>query len=137
MPRVKRAVGAKKKRKKTLKQTKGFRWGRSNKYRLAKDALRHALAYSYRDRRAKKRSFRRLWQIKIGAGVRSQGLSYSKFIDGLKKNKIEIDRKVLANLAENNPDVFLKIVEMVKGEEKKPVTKKEVKKTAKKTPTKK
>lgn len=114
MPRVKRAVGAHKKRKKTLKLTKGFRWGRKAKYRLAKDALRHALTYAYRDRRVKKRDFRKLWQIQINAACREQGITYSRFINGLKKNKIELDRKILADLAQKNPEIFAKIVEIVK-----------------------
>lgn len=114
MTRVKRAVGARKKRKKTLKLTKGFKWGRKAKYKLAKDALRHALVYAYRDRRVKKRDFRRLWQIQINAACREHGLTYSRFLNGLKKNKIELDRKILADLAQKNPAVFLKIVEMVR-----------------------
>ncbi len=111
VPRVKRAVGARKKRKKTLKQTKGYMWGRKNKYRLAKDALRHAQAHAYKDRRRKKREFRALWNIKINAACRAHGLTYSKFIDNLKKHNIEIDRKILASLAQNDPETFKKIVE--------------------------
>jgi large subunit ribosomal protein L20 len=111
VPRVKRAVQAHKKRKKTLKETKGFMWGRKNKYRAAKDALRHAQTHAYKDRRRKKREFRALWNIQINAAVRQQGLTYSKFIAGLKKNKIELDRKILAELAQKNPEAFKKIVE--------------------------
>lgn len=114
MTRVKRAVGAHKKRKKTLKLTKGFKWGRKTKYRLAKDALRHALTYAHRDRRVKKRDFRRLWQIQINAACKGHGITYSRFINALKKNKIELDRKILADLAKNNPEVFSKIIEMVR-----------------------
>jgi len=116
MVRVKRGKIAHKRRKKILKQTKGFRWGRKSKYRLAKEALYHALKYSYRDRRVKKRNFRRLWQTKINAAVRNYGLSYSKFIHNLKGKNIEIDRKILAELAENHPEIFKKIVKKVKEE---------------------
>ncbi|PIU42634.1 MAG: 50S ribosomal protein L20 [Parcubacteria group bacterium CG_4_9_14_0_2_um_filter_35_11] len=114
MVRVKRSKTAKKKRKKALKATKGFRWGRKSKYRAAKEALMHARTYQYRDRRRKKRERRALWQIKINAAVRQLGLTYSQFIAGLKKRKIEIDRKILANLAEENPAVFKEIVNKIK-----------------------
>lgn len=86
-------------------------WGRKNKYRLAKDALRHAQVHAYKDRRRKKREFRALWNIQINAACRAQGLTYSKFIDNLKKHNIEVDRKILADLAQNNPEAFKKIVE--------------------------
>lgn len=112
MPRVKRAVHAHKKRRKTLKKTKGYMWGRKSKYRLAKDALRHAQTHAYKDRRRKKREFRALWNIQINAAVRQHSLTYSKFINGLKKNKIELDRKILADLAQNNPETFKKVVEI-------------------------
>lgn len=114
MPRVKRAVGAHKKRKKALKATKGFKWGRKSKYRLAKDALKHARTYAYRDRRKKKTEFRQLWQVQINAACRDLGLSYSKFIKGLKDHGIELDRKVLATIAQKNPQTFAKIVELIK-----------------------
>lgn len=114
MVRVKRSKAAKKRRKKTLKETKGFRWGRKSKYRAAKEALAHARVYQYRDRRRKKREKRALWQIKINAAVREKGLSYSKFIATLKKNKIELNRKILAALAEKKPEIFKKIVEKIK-----------------------
>ncbi len=114
MVRVKRGKAAHKRRKKVLKKTKGFRWGRKSKYKAAKEALLHAGKYAFRDRRTKKRNFRRLWQTQINAACKQQGLSYSKFIHGLKKSKIELDRKALANLAKNNPDIFKKIVEKVK-----------------------
>ena len=114
MTRVKRGVAARKRRKKVIKQAKGFKWGRKTKYKLAKDALRHAWTYSYRDRRRKKRDFRRLWQIKINAAARENGLSYSQFIDKLKKANIELDRKILAHLAEKQPEIFTKIVEKAK-----------------------
>lgn len=111
MTRVKRAVGAHKKRKKILRYAKGFKWDRKSKYRLAKDALRHAWTHAYIDRKRKKRQFRALWNIQINAACRVQGLTYSQFINGLKKNKIELDRKILADLAQNNPEIFKKVVE--------------------------
>jgi large subunit ribosomal protein L20 len=114
MTRVKRGTIAHKRRKKILKQAKGFKWGRKSKYKLAKDALKHAWAHAYKDRKRKKRDFRRLWQIKINAASREQGLTYSQFINKLKKAKIEIDRKILAHLAEKQPEVFEKIVEKIK-----------------------
>ena len=115
MARVKRGKIAHKRRKHWLKYAKGFRWGRKSKYRLAKVALMKAWRYAYRDRRAKKREFRALWQIQINAACRQFGLSYSKFIAGLKKNKIELDRKILANLARNYPQIFEKIVKKARG----------------------
>jgi len=114
MVRVKRGKMAQKRRRHVLKYAKGFRWGRKAKYRAAKEALYHAWEYAYRDRRTKKRDFRALWQIQINAACRQLGLSYSKFISGLKKNKIEINRKILANLAQNHPEIFKKIVEKIK-----------------------
>ena len=114
MTRVKRGVTANKRRKKIIKQAKGFKWGRKSKYKLAKDALKHAWVHAYVDRKKRKRDFRRLWQIKINASSREHGLSYSRFINKLKKAKIEIDRKILAHLAEKKPEVFEKIVEKIK-----------------------
>jgi len=114
MARVKRGKTAHKRRKRTLKQTKGFRWGRKSKYKAAKEALMHAQKYAYRDRRTKKREFRKLWQIQINAACRQLGISYSRFIHALKEKKIELDRKVLAELAKNNPKLFEKIVEKAK-----------------------
>jgi len=114
MARVKRGKTAHKRRKKVLKHTKGFRWERKSKYKAAKEALMHAWKYAYRDRRVKKREFRKLWQIQINAALGQQDLSYSLFIHGLKEKKIEIDRKILADLAKNQPHVFEKIVEEVK-----------------------
>lgn len=113
MTRVKRGTMANKRRKNILKLAKGFKWGRNVKYKLAKDALKHAWTYAYRDRKVRKRDFRRLWQIKINAAVRQQGVTYSRFIEILKKAKIELDRKILANLAEKKPTIFAKIVEKV------------------------
>jgi len=115
MVRVKRGKIASKRRKHLLKYAKGFRWGRKAKYRLAKEALYRAWKYSYRDRKAKKGDFRRSWQIQINAACRQAGISYSKFIAGLKKNKIELNRKILAALAQNHPKIFEKIVEKAKS----------------------
>lgn len=93
---------------------KGFKWRRKSTYRAAKDALRHAWAHAYRDRRRKKRDFRQLWNIKINAACRAESLNYSKFINLLKRKHIELDRKILADLANNHNDIFKKIIEEVK-----------------------
>ena len=114
MVRVKRGKTTHKKRKKLLKEAKGFKWARKSKYRAAKEALIHARKYAYRDRRRKKRDFRRLWQTQINAAVRNYDLSYSKFIHALKEKKIELDRKVLAQMAKEHPKIFEKIVEEIK-----------------------
>jgi len=114
MVRVKRGKTAHKRRKHILKYAKGFRWGRKSKYRLAKDALYHAWEYAYRDRKTKKREFRKLWQTQINAACRKSGVSYSKFIASLKKDKIELDRKILSNLAQNHPPIFEKIIQKIK-----------------------
>ncbi len=114
MVRVKRGTLAHKRRKNLLKYAKGFRWGRKSKYKLAKDALKHAWKYSYRDRKVKKRNFRRLWQIRISAACKPTGISYSRFINGLKKKNIELDRKILATFAKDNPNIFEKIIEEIK-----------------------
>lgn len=113
MTRVKRGVQKRRRKKKIIKQAKGYKWGRKSKYRAAKDALMHAWTYAYRDRRTKKRDFRRLWQIRINAACRQEEISYSKFINALKKNKIELDRKILATLAKDHPKIFKKIVEKI------------------------
>jgi len=112
--RVKRGKTARKRRKRLLKHVKGFRWGRKSKYRAAKEALLHAWTHAYRDRKVKKRDFRRLWQVQINAACRQTGISYSRFIHALKENKIELDRKILAELARNHPKIFEKIAEKVK-----------------------
>ncbi|MBU1178780.1 50S ribosomal protein L20 [Patescibacteria group bacterium] len=114
MVRVKRGIISIKRRRKVLKQTKGFKWGRKSKERLAKEALLHAGKHAFHDRRKKKRNFRKLWQIKVGAGSRQQGLSYSRLIGGLKKAGIGLNRKVLSQLAEKKPEIFNKIVEKAK-----------------------
>ncbi|MFA5420770.1 MAG: 50S ribosomal protein L20 [Patescibacteria group bacterium] len=113
MPRVKRGVMHSKKRRKLLKQVKGFKWGRKNLIKLAKTAQTKAGAHAFVDRRKKKRTNRALWQIKINAFVRECSMSYSRFIDALKKNNVEVDRKILADLSENNKEVMMKIVEKV------------------------
>ena len=114
MPRVKRGKVRATKRKAVLKQTKGYKWGRKNKIRLAKPAIKQAGAFAYRDRKVKKRVNRRLWQTKLNAAVREYGLSYSKFIDALKKKNIGLDRKILADIAENNPKIFAEIIKKIK-----------------------
>jgi len=115
MVRVKGGKFSQKRRRHLLKYAKGFRWGRKSKLRAAKEALMHAWEYAYRDRRTKKREFRKLWQIQINAACRERGILYNKFIAGLKKNKIELDRKILSDLARNHPQIFEKIVERAKG----------------------
>ncbi|OHB16962.1 MAG: 50S ribosomal protein L20 [Parcubacteria group bacterium RIFCSPLOWO2_01_FULL_40_65] len=117
MTRVKRGTIANKRRKTILKAAKGFKWSRKNKYRAAKEGIYHAWKNAFIGRKQKKRNMRRLWNIKINAGVRMNSdneMNYSKFINGLKKTNIELDRKVLAQLAENHPEVFKKILETVK-----------------------
>ncbi|EKD56472.1 MAG: 50S ribosomal protein L20 [uncultured bacterium] len=111
--RVKRGVMVKKRHKNILKLTKGFKHGRKKLIKHAKVALLKAGTFAYRDRRNKKRDFRRLWIVRINAAVREYGLTYSKFIKLLSNKKIELDRKILADLAMNNPEEFKKIVEKV------------------------
>ena len=113
MTRVKRGTIAHKKRERLLKKVKGFKWTRKSKERQAKEALLHAWSFMFADRKKKKRDFRRLWQIQINAASRDNGISYSKLIDMLKKAKIELDRKVLADIAGNHPEVFKKIVSSI------------------------
>jgi len=113
MVRVKRGTISVKRRRNILKQTKGYRWGRKSKERAAREALLHAGVHSFNDRRKKKRDFRKLWQIKINAGVRKFGLSYSKFMGQMKKDNIMLNRKVLASLAEKKPEIFKEVVDSV------------------------
>ena len=113
MPRVKRGVTAHARHKKILDQAKGYRGRRKNVYRVAKEAVMKAGEYAYRDRRNKKRVFRALWIARINAATRECGLSYSVFMNGLKKSSIEVDRKVLADIAMNDPEGFKAIVEAV------------------------
>ena len=115
MPRVKRSVHARKKRRKVLDQAKGY-WGlKSTSYTYAKEQVEHSLVYAYRDRKAKKRTFRRLWITRINAAARAHDLSYNQFIAGLKAANIELDRKVLADLAVNDPATFAKIARQAKA----------------------
>lgn len=111
MPRVKRGKTAHKRRKKLLKAAKGFMWTRHSKYRQAKEALLHAWSFQFNDRHKKKGQFRRLWQIRIGAASRQHGIAYNKFIAGLKTHSIDIDRKILSDLAEHQPIVFKQILD--------------------------
>jgi len=115
MPRVKRGVTARARHKKVFKQAKGFRGRRKNVYRIAKQAVMKAGQYAYRDRRNKKRTFRALWIARINAAVRELGMSYSTFMAGLKQAQIEIDRKVLADLAVHDKAAFSKIASQVKA----------------------
>ena len=115
MARTKRGVTSKARHKKVLKAVKGQFGRRKNTIRIARQAMEKALQYAYRDRRAKKREFRSLWIQRINAGVRLEGLTYSKFINGLNKSKIKMDRKVLADIAYNDPEVFKSIVKKVQS----------------------
>ncbi len=114
MPRVKRAVNAHKKRRTVLNRAKGYYGAKSRSYRAAKEQVQHSLQYQYRDRRAKKREIRRLWITRINAAARINGLSYSVFMNGLKKAGVELDRKVLADMAVNDADAFSALVEVAK-----------------------
>ena len=116
MPRVKRGVTAHARHKKVLNLAKGFRGRRGNVYRIAKQAVMKAGQYAYRDRRAKKRVFRQLWIARINAAARGLGLTYSKFIAGLKKAQIELDRKVLSDMAIHDPAAFAGLVDKVKAQ---------------------
>jgi large subunit ribosomal protein L20 len=114
MPRVKRAVAAKKKRRTMLKKAKGYYGDRSRHYRKAKEQVQHSLEYQYRDRRNKKREIRRLWITRINAGARQNGMSYSTFMHGLKEAGVGLDRKVLADMAVNDPESFAQLVDVAK-----------------------
>ena len=115
MARVKRGVTSHAKHKKVLKAVKGQYGRRKNTIRIARQAMEKAMQYAYRDRKAKKREFRSLWIQRINAGVRAEGLTYARFINGLSKSKIKLDRKVLAELAYNNPEAFKSIVKKVQS----------------------
>ena len=115
MPRVKKGSQTTKKRRALLRQTKGYRWGRKSKKKAAKQALIKAWTYSYRDRRAKKRDFRRLWQVKINAAARENGTTYSRLISALKKNNVGLNRKVLAEIAQQEPQAFKGVVDAVES----------------------
>jgi len=114
MPRVKRGTSHVKHRKNILRKTKGYKWGRKNKIKQAKEAILHAGVNAQRDRRRKKRVNRALWQIQLNAALRAGAWKYSSFIDALKKNKIDLDRKVLADLARHNPETFSALVKVVR-----------------------
>jgi large subunit ribosomal protein L20 len=115
MPRIKRSVHARKKRRKTLEQAKGYVGQPHVSYRKAKEAILHADVHAYRDRKKKKRVFRRLWIIRINAAARKEGLSYNQFLSGIRKANIELDRKVLADLAVVDPTAFGAIAEQAKA----------------------
>ena len=114
MARVKRSVNAHKKRREVLEQASGYRGQRSRLYRKAKEQLLHSGVYAYRDRRAKKGDFRRLWIQRINAAVRAEGMTYNRFISGLKTAEVEVDRKILAELAVNEPQAFTALTEVAK-----------------------
>ena len=114
MPRVKRAVLSKKKKRKIMKDAKGFRGARSHSYKAAKEALMHAMTYAYRDRHNKKRDFRRLWIVRINAAARLNGLSYNRMMSGLKNAGIDVNRKVLADLAVTDATAFSVLAETAK-----------------------
>jgi large subunit ribosomal protein L20 len=113
--RVKRAVNAQKKRRVTLERASGYRGQRSRLYRKAKEQVTHSLVYSYRDRRARKGDFRKLWIQRINAAARAEGLTYNRFIQGLKAAGVEVDRKILADLAVNDAPAFTALVEVAKA----------------------
>ena len=115
MARVKRSVNAQKKRRVTLERASGYRGQRSRLYRKAKEQVTHSLVYSYRDRRAKKGDFRRLWIQRINAAVRAEGMTYNRFISGLKTAGVEVDRKILAELAVNDSGAFAALVAIAKA----------------------
>ncbi|MCL2438321.1 MAG: 50S ribosomal protein L20 [Coriobacteriia bacterium] len=115
MPRVKRAVHAQKKRRAVLKQAKGYYGGKSRSYKAAKEQVQHSLQYQYRDRRNKKRDIRRLWITRINAAARQNDMSYSRFMNGLKVAGVELDRKVLADMAVHDSAGFAQLVEVAKG----------------------
>lgn len=112
MPRVKTNIASRRRKKRILKEAKGYYGARHSQYKLAKETVTRALVYAYRDRRTKKRLFRRLWISRINAAIRAYGLSYSQFINGLKKAGLSIDRKILADLALKDSQTFSKLAEL-------------------------
>jgi|GEM_PF-67552 len=118
MTRVKRGTTTHKKREKLLKQTKGFLWGRKSKTRAAKEALLHAYSHAFRARKEKKRTFRRLWNVRINAALHNNGTKYSSFIHALKQNKIALNRNVLSQMAQDHPETFAKLVKRVSKPQK-------------------
>jgi large subunit ribosomal protein L20 len=115
MARVKRAVHAKKSHKKVLERAKGYKGARSRRYKTANEQVMHAMQDAYRDRRTRKRDFRKLWIARINAAARENGTTYSQFIAGLKAADVEVDRKMLAEMAVSDPDAFAQLVEVAKG----------------------
>lgn len=115
MARVKRAVNARKSHKKVLERAKGYKGARSRRFKTANEQVMHAMQDSYRDRRSRKREFRKLWISRINAAARQNGITYSQFIAGLKAADVEIDRKMLAEMAVSDPDAFAQLVEVVKS----------------------
>ncbi len=115
MARVKRAVNAHKKRRVTLERASGYRGQRSRLYRKAKEQVTHSLVYSYRDRKARKGDFRKLWIQRINAAARAEGMTYNRFIQGIKAAGVEVDRKILADMAVNDPATFKAMVELAKA----------------------
>ena len=115
MARVKRGVHSRKQRRAVLERARGFRGARSRRYRLANESVMHAERYAYRDRRTRKRDFRKLWITRINAAARAEGLSYSRFINGLRQADVEVDRKVLADLAVRDPAAFRELVTVAKN----------------------
>jgi large subunit ribosomal protein L20 len=114
MPRVKRGVHGRKKRREVLQRARGYYGARSRRFRVAREQLMHSGQYAYRDRRARKRDFRRLWITRIGAAARRNGMSYSAFILGLKKADLDLDRKILADVAVRDPDGFSGLVDVAR-----------------------
>jgi len=119
MPRTKNSVATRQRRKKVLKMAKGYRGPKSDCFRSANEQVMHSLQYAYRDRRARKSDFRRLWISRINAAAREHGMSYSKFINGLRNAGVEVDRKILAEIAINDPDAFADLVEVAAGNKEK------------------
>ena len=119
MPRARNSVATRQRRKKVLKMAKGYRGPKSDCFRPANEQVMHSLQYAYRDRRARKSDFRRLWISRINAAAREHGMSYSKFINGLRNAEVEVDRKILADIAINDPDVFAELVEVAAGSKEK------------------
>ncbi len=119
MARVKKTPASRKRRRRILKRAKGYRGPRGKLIRLATESVERSLAYASRDRKVKKRSFRNLWITRIGAACKSEGISYSKFMDGLKKADVALDRKILADLAARDKKVFQELVKVAKGKQKK------------------
>jgi large subunit ribosomal protein L20 len=115
MARARRAVHAKKSHKKVLERAKGYKGARSRRYKTANEQVMHAMQDSYRDRRSRKRDFRKLWIARINAAARQNGTTYSQLIAGLKAAEVEVDRKMLADLAVSDPDAFSQLVEVAKG----------------------